>query len=322
MLNVYLTVDTEIWCQGWENLDEVFPAYFRKYVYGPTARGEYALPATLSILGEHGLPAVFFVEPLFSARFGIEPLREMVGLILAAGQEVQLHLHTEWLDEVSVPGLPTVEHKIPAMALLDEADQAAVIGWGLARLAQAGVASVNAFRAGSYGANRATLNALRHNGIAIDSSYNLGADVGVADMAPGERLVQPRVLEGLCLYPVSVLRTGRGDAVRIVQVTALSFGEMVAYLEQALESGWDSVVIVTHNFEMLSPDKQRVDRFVERRFRQLCRYLARNTDRYQVRGFADAPSRDIQPQPVPPMASLLGTAQRYAEQAVRRLVYE
>ncbi|MCB1773560.1 MAG: polysaccharide deacetylase family protein [Gammaproteobacteria bacterium] len=321
MLNVYLTVDTEIWCPGWDNLDATFPGAFRKYVYGPTPRGDFALPATLSILREYGLPAVFFVEPLFSARFGIEPLREMVGLIVDAGQEVQLHLHTEWLDEVDVPGLPRVGQKIPAMAQLDEHDQAAVIAWGLARLAEAGAPAVNAFRAGSYGANQATLNALRQNGIFLDSSYNLGADVGVADMMPGERLVQPRVVDGLCIYPVSVLRLERQGAYRIAQVTALSFREMVAYLEQALADGWDSVVIVTHNFEMLSPDKQHVDRFVERRFRQLCQYLAQHSDRYRVRGFADAPGVDIQPQPSPPAANPLRAGQRHAEQAVRRFLY-
>ena len=96
---------------------------------------------------------------------------------------------------------------------------------------------------------------------------------------------------------------------------------MVAYLEQALANGWDSVVIVTHNFEMLSPDKQHVDRFVERRFRQLCRYLAQHSDRYRVRGFVDAPGVDIQPQPAPPAANPLRAGQRYAEQAVRRFLY-
>jgi len=312
MLNVYLTVDTEIWCPGWDSLDESFAGSFRKYVYGPTPQGDYALPATLSILNEHGLPAVFFVEPLFSARFGIEPLREMLGLIRDAGQEIQLHLHTEWLDEVDVPGLPRVSRKLPAMAMLDEDDQAAVIAWGLARLAEAGAPAANAFRAGSYGANQATLNALRKNGILLDSSYNLGADVGVADMVPSERLVQPRLVDGLCIYPVSVVRTGQGDAYRIVQVTALSFREMVAYLEQALADGWDSVVIVTHNFEMLSPNKQRVDRFVERRFRHLCQFLAQNADRYKVRGFADAPASDIRPQPSPIATNTLGVGQRYA----------
>lgn len=28
MLNVFITVDTEIWCDGWEDLDRKFPKYF------------------------------------------------------------------------------------------------------------------------------------------------------------------------------------------------------------------------------------------------------------------------------------------------------
>jgi len=34
---------------------------------------------TLRILNDHGLRGVFFVEPLFSARFGLAPLQEIVG---------------------------------------------------------------------------------------------------------------------------------------------------------------------------------------------------------------------------------------------------
>ena len=116
MLNVFITVDTEIWCDGWDNLDARFPDAFRRYVYGPTRRGNYALPATLDILSDHGLAAVFFVEPLFAARFGQDPLDELVGLIRDGGQEIQLHLHTEWVDEVDDPELPRLNASISSSA--------------------------------------------------------------------------------------------------------------------------------------------------------------------------------------------------------------
>jgi hypothetical protein len=73
MLNVFFTVDVEIWCDGWENIDHKFPGAFEQYIYGPTPRGNFALPFKLQVLRDHGLTGVFFVEPLFATRFGIEP---------------------------------------------------------------------------------------------------------------------------------------------------------------------------------------------------------------------------------------------------------
>ena len=77
-MNVLLTFDVEVWCDGWSDLDRNFKHLFPRYVYGRSRRGAFALPKTLEILDAHGLRATFFVEPLFAYRFGIEPLAEIV----------------------------------------------------------------------------------------------------------------------------------------------------------------------------------------------------------------------------------------------------
>jgi peptidoglycan/xylan/chitin deacetylase (PgdA/CDA1 family) len=41
-------------------------------LYGRSPAGDYALPKTLEILDRNGLKGVFFVEPLFAARFGVD----------------------------------------------------------------------------------------------------------------------------------------------------------------------------------------------------------------------------------------------------------
>ena len=137
MLKVFFTVDTEIWCGGWDDLDRKFPDAFQRYVYGPTDQGNYALPMTMEILSDHGLKGVFFVEPLFAARFGIAPLKELVGLIQSAGHEVQLHMHTEWVDEVHDGSLPSVDGKRENMRLFSQAEQSSLIGAGLTLLKSA-----------------------------------------------------------------------------------------------------------------------------------------------------------------------------------------
>ncbi len=103
MIDVFLTVDVEVWCDGWDDIDAKFPSAFQRYIYGPTSRGDYGLPYQLHQLQEHGLTGVFFVEPLFSTRFGLEPLSEIISLVRERGHEIQLHLHTEWVDESNVP---------------------------------------------------------------------------------------------------------------------------------------------------------------------------------------------------------------------------
>jgi len=321
MLNVFITVDTEIWCGAWEDLDRKFPESFKSYVYGPTSDGNWALPGTLSILENYGLSAVFLVEPLFSERFGIEPLREIIGLLQEKNQEIQLHMHPEWVNEVDDRLLSGVKEKIPNMTLCSEAQQTQLIQWGIARMAAAGVEGINAFRAGSFCANRATLKAVAANKLVFDTSYNLSGPIGVTDMAAGELLNQPRHVDGIYEYPVSIIRDPIRGYYRNVQINALSLTELINYLETAFEQNWDSVVIVTHNFELLNRDKTRVDKIVRKRFDRFCQYLAKNRDRFNVRGFQDLNPKDINPQPAIVAGQLIPAGMRYAEQVLRRILY-
>jgi peptidoglycan/xylan/chitin deacetylase (PgdA/CDA1 family) len=319
MLDVLFTVDVEIWCDGWDDLDRKFPSAYRRYVYGPTRDGDYALPVTLKILNDHGLRGVFFVEPLFSTRFGKGPLQELIGLIQAAGQEVQLHLHTEWVDQAREPLLPAVSGKRQHLRQFSRAEQVELIAAGLKLLRAAGAGSINAFRAGNWALNRDTLSALAANAIDFDSSYNAASNVGVDNVAPGQLLTQPAVFGAVTEYPVTVYRDRGPGSLRPLQLTACSFNEIRGVLDTAAESGWDSVVMVSHNFELLNRRKDRPDPIVVRRFRELCRYLERHADRFQVRGFRGRERAHPRAQPEPFRSSSWLSYERYAEQLVRRV---
>ncbi len=322
MLNVFITIDTEIWCNGWDNLDECFPGYFQQYVYGKTSQGDYALPGTLNILADHGLPAVFFVEPLFSARFGIDPLAELVGLIKEQNQEIQLHLHPEWVDETGETLLTNIQQKIPLLSLCDLSQQSQLIAWGKSQLHQVGVENITAFRAGSYAANLNTLQALKDNQILFDSSYNPASDVGVADIAPGQILTQPYKINDVYEYPVSVFAQPVKNSQRNLQVTACSFNEMSHYLNTAHDAGWDAVVIVSHNFELLSPNKIQADHIVINRFKKLCQFLSQNPERFKVTGFNDLTPTHITDQPELLNGKPVDFSLRTMEQITRRFMYK
>lgn len=321
MLNVFITVDTEVWCNGWDNLEQRFADQFRKYVYGPTRQGDFALPGTLSILEEYNIPAVFFVEPLFSAKFGLAPLQEIVGILQEKDQEIQLHLHSEWVDEAGDRLLTGVTEKLRNLTYCSREQQRQLIQWGLARMSEAGAGGINAFRAGSYCANRDTLQALADNKVTFDTSYNLAGPNGVADMSPGEILSQPRRIDRIFEYPVSTIKDPLTKNFRHMQINSLSSAELLYCLDSAYAMGLDSLVVVTHNFELLSPDKTRVDAYALKRFRDFCRYLDDNRDRFRVRGFRELTPRDVQPQPDITPGKMVHAGLRFIEQAVRRALY-
>lgn len=319
MLDVFYTVDTEVWCDGWVDLDARFPAAFASHIHGRTARGDYGLPFQARCLHERGLTGVFFVEPLFATRFGMPPLAEIVGLLNESQQDVQLHLHTEWLDEAPQRLLEDSLRKRQFLRGFSADEQRIVIAEGLRLLRAAGAREVTAFRAGNFGFNADTLGALAANGLRFDSSYNachLGPSSG---LRPGEQLVEPILQDGVYEVPVTVFVDGT-RRLRPLQLTACSWSEMEAVLWRALEAGWQSVVIVSHSFELLDASRTRADAIAVRRFQSMCDFLARHRDSFRTRGFGSMAGCAVERQPPPPRLPPWPTLQRLAEQAIRRVV--
>ena len=317
MLNVYFTIDVEIWCDGWFDIDLKFPDAFRRYIYGPG--GRHGLPDQLRMLSDHGLKSVCFVEALFAGRFGLEPLTEVVGLIEGAGHEAQLHLHTEWVDEAREPLLPGTAGKGKRQHLryFDLDEQTQLLQIGIDWLQQAGAPRPLGFRAGSFAFNQHTLTALDRNDIYIDSSYNastFGPGSGVCD---GELLTRSRRIGSVLELPMSVYADGRG--LRHVQLTACAWSELEHLLWQALETEQTDFVILSHNFELLTPSLKAVDPVVLKRMQRLCAFLDRHRDSFRVRGLRDGLAAPAANQPSAGLHSpLWRTGMRMAEQAWRR----
>jgi len=316
MLDVFLTFDVEIWCGGWDDIDAKFPNAFQRYIYGSTPSGDYGLPYILRQLQDHGLAGVFFVEPLFSTRFGPDPLAEIIGLIRERNQEVQLHLHTEWVDESNEPLLDNILNKRQFLKYFSLSEQTTLIQVGARLIEKAGGGSVNAFRAGSFGFNRDTLRALAVNHISFDSSYNatmFGLDSGVH---PGLPILEPIEYEGIYEYPMTVFHDG--FRLRHMQVTACSYLEMEGLLWQALNSERKSFVFLSHNFELLNAGMDRPDDIAVSRFSKLCTFLDRNRDCFRVCGFQGLSPTVVSSQPMPLTSPIWKTSHRMFEQAIRR----
>ncbi|MCM8595186.1 polysaccharide deacetylase [Accumulibacter sp.] len=316
MLNVFFTVDVEIWCDGWEDIDRKFPEAFRRYIHGPTPRGGFGLPYQLDVLRDQGIGATFFVEPLFSTRFGPHPLEEIVHLVREGGQEVQLHLHTEWVDESREPLLEDCRRKRQHLFMFSRDEQRRLITIGLGLLRAAGADAINAFRAGSFGFNVDTLRALSASGIDFDSSYNATLFGPGSGVLSGRVVVEPVACEGVIEYPMAVFDDGTG--LRHVQLAACSSAELESLLWQALERQRKAFVILSHSFELLNQAKNRPDDIVVRRFRRLCAFLDRNRDSFRSCRFSGLTPDLPAEQPAPLTSGLWATGRRIIEQAYRR----
>lgn len=321
-MNVFLTFDIEIWCNGWNDLDRAFPGSFERYIYGHSPDGDYALPQTLAILNRHGLKGVFFVEPLFATRFGTKHLEVIVKLIRDAGQEIQLHLHPEWTNEAIEPIIENCATKRQHLTYYTQDEQTALIACGRSMLEAAGSGPICAFRSGSFAANRDTFAALQRNAILLDTSLNRCFAVSGPDLRDTYAFGTAFRVQDVSTYPVTVLKDGFGKD-RPAQIGACGLRELREALTSAQQSGTRDFVMVSHNFELLKGGSSNPDWIVVKRFEGLCAFLARHPDRFQVRGFA--PDMVLAPTPQPntpaPRASWPATAMRYAEQIRRRLTH-
>ena len=322
-MKVYLTFDIEVWCDGWSDLDQRFPASFERYYYGSSKAGRYALPKTLEILDRHGLTGVFFVEPLFSARFGRQYLDLVTGMIAQARQDIQLHLHPEWTDEISPAILADVATKRQHLTYYSEQEQTTLIAVARRLLEASKGGPIQAFRAGSYAVNHDTYRALRHNGILLDSSINAAFDHSGGSLGDLQSFPSGRTIEGVVTHPVTSFRDGLGR-LRPAQVNACGAAEMQRALLDAHRRGLGHFVVVSHNFEMLKPGSVDPDWYVVRRFEALCAFLSSRPDLFEVGPFSmppldrAAPAEAVVADPRP-CAPAWATARRLAEQVVRRL---
>ena len=156
-------------------------------------------------------------------------------------------------------------------------------------------------------------------GIGIDSSYNysyLGSTCRIRTDGPIQR---PRHMDSVLEVPMTCFRDGLGRY-RHLQIGSCSLGEMTQVLEDAHRKGIETVVLLSHGFELLTPSKRRRDPVVVRRFRGLAQYLDQHRDRFTTQGFqalsptaGTSADHDVYMQ-----MPLLPTLHRYAEQIGRR----
>lgn len=287
--NVILTIDTEVWIEDddWLDVEACFPEAFDTYITGKTPNGDYGLPFLLKVLSDYGLQAVFFVEPLFSLRLksGPELLEKIVGSIQDAGQDIELHLHTEWLDKGKQSPLPNPGPSHENMKDYSYEDQRILLETGKELLLRAGADGIRAFRAGNFGANNDTLRALATTDIPFDSSYN--PSLPQSAIKSDKIFQQVGELEGIIEVPMTTYIDGMNQQ-RQASFGACSSAEMESMLRSANQQGWENFVVLTHPIEFLNRRRTGKNSVLARRLIKFCDFIAQNDDKFVTTGFTSA----------------------------------
>jgi len=270
---VYLTIDTEYAAHlpGANGTPGTRAENFARSIACETSAGPVGIFYQMDVLEAHGLKGVFFVDPMPALLWGVAAVEDVVRPIVERGHDVQLHCHTEWLSHVPANRLSGRTGRNLKDFELEE--QCRIIEYARDTLMAAGAPCPVIFRAGNYGANDNTALALGTLGIGYDSSHcpaMTGADCAISLGSDDRR---PRLHSGVVEVPISCIETF-GRRLRHGQLTALSLQELVAALRHARDEQLEEVVLVSHSFELLSRDRSRINRLLERRFRRFCGSLA------------------------------------------------
>lgn len=236
----------------------------------------------MDVMERHGIRGVFFVDPMPALVWGQDAVERIVQPILERGHEVQLHLHTEWLRFAK--DNPLGDRTGRNMRDFTLAEQRVLIAYAADRLVVAGAPFPKAFRAGNYGADENTLQALGDCGIAFDSSFPaglLGNECGIEGIlgscAPFRR-------NNAVELPIAAI-SARNGGFRHGQVAALSAREMQAAVTHAHAHKWPAMVMVSHSFELFDRHSAAPSRIMKRRFERLCAWLGRS-EIATAKGFA------------------------------------
>lgn len=321
MTCVYITIDTEYSSGLVTDLSDADRREnFARSISCVTPDGPAGISHKLALFREYGINAVFFVDPMPALVWGVAAIEDVVGPILEAGQDVQLHCHTEWLELAGAANpLPS---KRTGKNLFDFPldDQLAILEFARDTLIAAGAPRPVAFRAGNYGADDNTLRALHALGLRYDSSHCPALpDACRISLGPVNR--DPVLHKGMVEVPIGSIGSLDGGQ-RHAQITALSLEEMLAAICHARDSGHPGFTLVTHSFELINRRRQAVNWIVRRRFTKLCKALS------QMPGITIGTYRDNPPLPVvlpapslPLPATAMRTGHRYAEQLLSNVLY-
>lgn len=240
---------------------------FEQLVLGQIgADRDYGISLQSEIFGGFGISATFFVDVYEYTFWGEDKLRDACRGLISSGQDVQLHTHPGWrVDRRDPSWLQSLKrdrsflsHDKDLMAKLTREEQSRVLERGIELLdAWTGSPPV-AHRSGGYSINDETIEALRANGIRVDSSMNVthkNSEITWSRNKIVEKkgIVELPVTVGRMTYenPIAVGR--QKLATRVVKTDANTFGcsGLIRWVEDALSKNLSFMNLFMHSYSLI-----------------------------------------------------------------------
>ena len=298
MIDICITIDTEFSIAG----AFTSPAERRPIgeinVTCPAAGREQGLGFLLETFEKFGILATFFVEALQVCHFGDAPMRGVVERILAARQDVQLHLHPCWLlfRDPDWSGHLTSDRPGDRCDGCSDQELDDMLTVGLDALRRMGVPDPIALRTGSLRVDREVYRAMSRFGLRIASNIGLAAfrpkDPALALTGGRHRI------DGVIELPVLTYRQPPigGRPLGLLSITGTSWLETRSLLRRASEAGTRTIVVLTHPFEFIKGDRLhphtwQPNRVNQNRLTRLCDFISRNPHEFRAVSISSAAPR-------------------------------
>jgi peptidoglycan/xylan/chitin deacetylase (PgdA/CDA1 family) len=219
------------------------------------------------IFARHSAPATFFVDVYEESLWGEELLRSVCSKLSVSGFDVQLHTHPGWRDDPhDFDWLRLIKQKKSFlsqekdfMAKLTVQEQYDLIMFGLDRIESWTGERPVAHRSGGYSLNEDTIKALQNAGVALDSSMHWGHQNSKISWSKNGVVEQGSILEiPITLIDYVFSLPGIGVLYRKSMKTDLdtcSLGELLAYVDQAQNSGLKVMNLFMHSYSLLEFDQ-------------------------------------------------------------------
>lgn len=295
MTEVLLTVDLEFSSGGYfddpTRYQPVGPPSVELMIDGES----HGLGFLLQTLEEYGAAATFFVETAQVLCFGLEPMGGIVRRLAAAGQDLQLHFHPQWLSWEAISADPNggVTEVCDSMAQLDDDAIRKLFRIGVDAFSQWGLRDPVAFRAGNLEVEDHVYNVMSELGLTLGSNIGLGVYRPRSDglQLTGGRHRVGGILE-LPILTYTGLRFGFRARRKSLTITGSSTPETIHLLEAAHEAGVEQIVVLTHAHEMIRRQDARYLKIAknginQRRLRRLCEFVSENADRFRFATFGE-----------------------------------
>ncbi len=284
--NVLLTIDVEFSIGGHFQFPTNKPVPADRIIYCKINGKEYGINLIMDILDDYGMKGIFFVETESRFYFGESVVADIANHIQSRGHEVQLHTHPNF--RTFIDG----KVKLDDMRKYSLSEQTQIINDGRTFLQTHGINNISAHRSGGFHSNQDTIEAQVNSGLKFSSNYNIAyPNCSYIERYPcrNDIFQVDKIIE----VPVTCYKEFKMHKEwNCFQLSAASFSEIKEALNFYHDNGTQVITFLTHSFEFVEKGNvqyanSRPLKYLIKRFSNICNYLEKNQDKFEVVTFAD-----------------------------------